>query len=488
LKLVSELEALLADHSYRERRWGQLMLALYRSDRQADALQAFHRARQGPGRGAGHRAEPLAAPAPGADPAPGPSPGGARPDAATSATAPPPGPAHQVRRPPPRARRASGAAASPPPGLCDRAARVGQDPPGRGGGRLLAGGLPARRLVRVAGRGRRSRAGPVRCGHRPGGSGAARAAGCPGAHRPLAVKAAAAGAGQLRTCPAGGGGGSAAAGCRPGASGAGDQPDAAAAVRRAGVSARSSAPAPARGAGRRPPVAVPLGGTGPQAQPRRPPAHRRGRSTTPPGSGPCGTRSPGATSCSAPPTEGCCGAWGSSRAASPWRPPRRSPRAHPGSTSWPPSPLWSRGACWGGRWSPARRASGCWRRSASTPWSSCGRPGRTMRSAAATPASTRHCRPWRPLLLAGRLGRGRGRLRPRPGAGQGPGGLVAGVGGLVRGGLHAGLPAARMPGGRRGAGRSGRCGPRPGSAGAGGGGPRTARTSGRPGRGRRPTS
>jgi predicted ATPase/DNA-binding SARP family transcriptional activator len=44
--LVSELEALLAEHPYRERLWGQLMLALYRSSRQADALQAFHRARQ----------------------------------------------------------------------------------------------------------------------------------------------------------------------------------------------------------------------------------------------------------------------------------------------------------------------------------------------------------------------------------------------------------------------------------------------------------
>ncbi|MDF2743834.1 MAG: ATPase-like protein, partial [Actinomycetia bacterium] len=44
--LIGELEGLLAEHPFRERLWGQLMLALYRSDRQADALQAFHRARQ----------------------------------------------------------------------------------------------------------------------------------------------------------------------------------------------------------------------------------------------------------------------------------------------------------------------------------------------------------------------------------------------------------------------------------------------------------
>src|SRR3546814_3048784 len=43
--LVPELEALLAEHPFRERLWAQLMLALYRSGRQRDALEAFQRAR-----------------------------------------------------------------------------------------------------------------------------------------------------------------------------------------------------------------------------------------------------------------------------------------------------------------------------------------------------------------------------------------------------------------------------------------------------------
>ena len=43
-QLVPELEALIAGSPYRERFHAQLMLALYQSGRQADALAAFGRA------------------------------------------------------------------------------------------------------------------------------------------------------------------------------------------------------------------------------------------------------------------------------------------------------------------------------------------------------------------------------------------------------------------------------------------------------------
>jgi DNA-binding SARP family transcriptional activator len=40
--LVGELEAMVASHPLRERRWAQLMLARYRDGRQAEALEGFH--------------------------------------------------------------------------------------------------------------------------------------------------------------------------------------------------------------------------------------------------------------------------------------------------------------------------------------------------------------------------------------------------------------------------------------------------------------
>jgi DNA-binding SARP family transcriptional activator len=45
-ELAAELDALVAEHPFRERLWGQLMIARYRSGRQADALEAYRTARR----------------------------------------------------------------------------------------------------------------------------------------------------------------------------------------------------------------------------------------------------------------------------------------------------------------------------------------------------------------------------------------------------------------------------------------------------------
>jgi WD40 repeat protein/DNA-binding SARP family transcriptional activator len=44
-ELAGELERLVSEHPFRERMWGQLMVALYRSDRQAEALRSFQQLR-----------------------------------------------------------------------------------------------------------------------------------------------------------------------------------------------------------------------------------------------------------------------------------------------------------------------------------------------------------------------------------------------------------------------------------------------------------
>ena len=70
-ELVGELQPLVAAHPTRERLAGQLMLALYRCGRQAEALEAYRDARRVLVDGGRRGARPGAASPAGGDPAPG---------------------------------------------------------------------------------------------------------------------------------------------------------------------------------------------------------------------------------------------------------------------------------------------------------------------------------------------------------------------------------------------------------------------------------
>ena len=152
-ELVPALRSALADNPFRERLWGQLMLALYRSGRQADALEIFQEARRvlsdelglEPGPELRRLQEAILA----QDAAIAALPAGRRRRGNL------PAPATLVRRPRRRARRGRGAAARAPPRDAHRPAGRGQEPARGRGGALARTRVPRRDLDRRLRAGRR---------------------------------------------------------------------------------------------------------------------------------------------------------------------------------------------------------------------------------------------------------------------------------------------------------------------------------------------
>ena len=169
-ELVGQLEALIGDHPYRERLRAQLMLALYRCERQADALQAYQDARRTLvdelGIEPGERLRELERAILAQDPA-----------LATPAVKAAEVPASRLPLPPTRTlgrdqdreavsqllRRTEVRLVS-----LDRPRRGGQDAAGAGGRPRARARVPRRRMVRLARRDRERRARPQRDRANPG--------------------------------------------------------------------------------------------------------------------------------------------------------------------------------------------------------------------------------------------------------------------------------------------------------------------------------
>ena len=193
-ELTPALRSALADNPFRERLWGQLMLALYRSGRQADALETFQEARRvladelglEPGPELRRLQEAILA----HDPAIAAGPGRAQ------APRQPARAFDVVRRPRGRARRGRRAPARAPPRDAHRPARRGQEPARGRDGALARGRVPGRHLARrLRARRRRGRCRPAprkrrrRSRLRPARARDFEASACGGARRSRRVRA-----------------------------------------------------------------------------------------------------------------------------------------------------------------------------------------------------------------------------------------------------------------------------------------------------------